>query len=246
MLTNIIMGLGIGLAGSFHCIGMCGPLALSLPLNSNTRSGRMFSIALYNFGRAVTYFLMGILFGAIGSTLFLTGYQQVISISIGAVILFIVLFGNRLNAGIGFINRFHNRIKILLGRLLRQEKNVFSYFVIGLVNGLLPCGLVYLAIASAVATGSVLGGGVLMLAFGLGTIPLMFALMVAGRYVSLAVRQKMRRLVPVFVGIMACLMILRGLGLGIPHISPSFAQNEKKEVLGCCSKSSPGSHDHKH
>lgn len=246
MLTNLIIGLSIGLAGSFHCIGMCGPLALSLPLNNDSRRGRIYSIALYNIGRAVTYSLMGVLFGAIGSTLFLTGYQQVISISIGAVILFLVLFGNHLNANIGFINRFHNHIKILLGKLLRQEKNVLSYFGIGLVNGLLPCGLVYLAIASAVATGSVLGGGLLMLAFGLGTIPLMFALMVAGRYVSLAVRQKMRRLVPVFIGIMATLMILRGLGLGIPYISPSFAQNEKKEVMSCCSKDSSASHNHKH
>ncbi len=246
MFANIIIGLGIGLAGSFHCIGMCGPLALSLPLNNSSRLGRLLSIALYNLGRAITYFLMGLLFGAIGSSLFLTGYQQAISIAIGVIILIILLFGNKLSANIGFINRFHNKIKILLGKLLRQEKNVFSYLLIGMVNGLLPCGLVYLAIASAVATGSALGGGLLMLAFGFGTIPLMFGLMVAGRYVSLAVRQKMRRLVPLFVGVMACLMILRGLGLGIPFISPSFAQNEKKEVMSCCSKDSSENHVHEH
>ena len=246
MFANILIGLGIGLAGSFHCIGMCGPLALSLPLNNDSRVGRILSISLYNFGRAVTYFLMGVLFGTIGSSLFLTGYQQAISIAIGVIILIILLFGNRLSTNLGFINRFHNKVKVLLGKLLRQEKNVLSYFVIGMVNGLLPCGLVYLAIASAVATGSALGGGLLMLAFGLGTIPLMFALMVAGRYVSLAVRQKMRRLVPVFVGIMACLMILRGLGLGIPYVSPGFAQNEKKEVMSCCSKDSSAGHEHDH
>lgn len=246
MFANILIGLGIGLAGSFHCIGMCGPLALSLPLNNESRVGRIFSITLYNLGRAVTYFLLGLLFGAIGNSLFLTGYQQAISIAIGVIILIILLFGNRLSANIGIINRFHNKVKILLGKLLKQEKNVFSYFLIGLMNGLLPCGLVYLAIASAVATGSVLGGGLLMLAFGLGTIPLMFGLMVAGRYISLAVRQKMRRLVPVFVGVMACLMILRGLGLGIPYVSPAFAQNEKKEVKSCCSKNSSEDDSHNH
>lgn len=246
MFANILIGLGIGLAGSFHCIGMCGPLALSLPLNNESRGGRILSISLYNLGRAVTYFLLGLIFGAIGNSLFLTGYQQAVSIAIGAVILMILIFGNKLSANIGFINRFHNKIKFLLARLLTQEKNVFSYFLIGIVNGLLPCGLVYLAIASAVATGSVLGGGLLMLSFGFGTIPLMFALMVAGRYVSLAVRQKMRRLVPVFVGVMACLMILRGLGLGIPYVSPSFAQNEKKEVQSCCSKAGTEGHTHNH
>jgi len=246
MFANILIGLGIGLAGSFHCIGMCGPLALSLPLNSQSRAGRVLSITLYNLGRAGTYFLLGFFFGAVGNSLFLTGYQQAISIAIGVSILIVLLFGNRFSANIGIVNRFQNKIKLLLGRLLQQEKNVFSYFLIGLVNGLLPCGLVYLAIASAVATGSVFGGGLLMLAFGLGTIPLMFGLMVAGRYVSLAVRQKMRRLVPVFVGVMACLMILRGLGLGIPYVSPAFSQNEKNEVQSCCSKTGSENHVHAH
>jgi sulfite exporter TauE/SafE len=239
MLTNIIIGLGIGIAGSFHCVGMCGPLAITLPLNNGTNTGRLFSILLYNLGRVTTYFLLGFIFGTIGSSLFLTGYQQGLSIAIGAIILFVLLFGNRLSAKIGFLNRFHNKIKITLAKLLQQEKNIFSYWIIGIVNGLLPCGLVYFAIASAVAAGTALGGGILMLGFGIGTIPLMFAVMVAGRYVSLAVRQKMRKLVPFFVGLMACLMILRGMGLNVPFVSPVFSQNEKKEVKSCCSKDSP-------
>jgi uncharacterized protein len=233
MLTNILIGFGIGLAGSFHCIGMCGPLALSLPLHTASRTKRFFLITLYNLGRAGTYFLLGVLFGLLGNTFFLVGYQQVLSITIGILILFILLFGNILASRVLLFSRFYSHIKQMLARLLNSEKTTFSYFVIGLVNGLLPCGLVYLAIASAVATGSPLGGGLLMLAFGLGTIPLMFALMVAGRYVSLAVRQNMRKLVPVFVGLMACLMILRGLNLGIPYISPAFSKNDKGNAVQC-------------
>lgn len=245
MATFIIIGLSIGLAGSFHCVGMCGPLALSLPLNNQSRTGRIMSIALYNLGRAITYFLLGLLFGSIGSSLFLTGYQQLLSIIIGAAILIFLLLGNRVSYRVGFLNRFHNGVKRLLSKLLTREKKTSGYLFIGLVNGLLPCGLVYLAIASAVATGSALDGGLLMLAFGLGTIPLMFALMVAGRYLSLAIRTKMSKLVPVFVGLMACLMILRGLGLGIPYISPAFDKNEKKEVMSCCSKGqAAGVHEH--
>lgn len=246
MFTHIIIGLSIGLAGSFHCIGMCGPLALSLPLNHQSRFSRLASIALYNLGRAITYFLLGLLFGGIGNSLFLTGYQQAVSVFIGILILVMLIGGSRLSPRIGFVEKFHQKIKVLLGNLLMKEKNVFSYLLIGLVNGLLPCGLVYLAISSAVAAGSVLGGGLLMLAFGLGTIPLMFALMIAGRHVSIAVRQKMRRLVPVFVGVMACLMILRGMGLGIPYISPAFAQAGAKPVMSCCSKDSIPGHIHKH
>lgn len=244
MLTHVILGLSIGIAGSFHCLGMCGPLAISLPLSETNRFARIFSIFLYNFGRAITYFLLGLVFGFLGNSIFLVGYQQALSIILGALLLIIILFGNKLSVHVPFLSGINQKIKQTLGNLLKGEKSIFTYLLIGMVNGLLPCGLVYLAIASAVATGSVLGGGLLMLAFGIGTIPLMFGLMVAGRYVSLAVRQKMRRLVPIFVGVMACLMILRGLNLGIPYISPVFEENNKKEVKSCCSKDDAILHNH--
>lgn len=233
MLAHILLGLGIGLAGSFHCIGMCGPLALSLPLNYSSRVKRMAAISFYNLGRAITYFSLGLLFGAIGTSIFLVGYQQALSIVLGSLILAVVILGSRLPGRFPILAGLNQRIKTQLSKLLIKEKKLYSYGWIGLLNGLLPCGLVYLAIASAVATGSILGGGLLMLAFGFGTIPLMFGLMIAGRHVSLAVRQKMRRLVPVLVAVMAGLMILRGLNLGIPYVSPAFGKNAKQEVIGC-------------
>lgn len=245
MFAHILLGLGIGLAGSFHCIGMCGPLALSLPLNYSNRFKRIAAISLYNLGRSLTYFSLGLLFGVIGSSVSLIGYQQALSIVLGSLILFAVVFGSKLSLHLPLVARVNQRIKTILSRLLLSEKKLHSYLLIGLVNGLLPCGLVYLAIASAIATGTVLGGGFLMLAFGFGTVPLMFGLMVAGRHISLAVRQNMRRLVPVFVGIMAGLMILRGLNLGIPYISPAFGKNAKQEVVGCCSTDST-QENHRH
>lgn len=238
LVSQFIIGLGIGIAGSFHCVGMCGPLALSLPLNTNSNLLRTILITLYNLGRTFTYFLLGLLFGSIGNTFSLVGYQQLISIVIGVVILLLLIFGKILEPNTKLFSGFYNYVKRILGKLLTSDKNMFSYFLIGMVNGLLPCGLVYLAIASAVATGSVLGGGVLMLGFGLGTVPMLFILMLAGRYISLAIRQKMRQLVPVFVGLMAFLMILRGLNLGIPYISPAFSKTDKKEVIGCCTTDS--------
>jgi sulfite exporter TauE/SafE len=236
MITSFLIGLLIGAGGSFHCLGMCGPLALSLPLNHARPVQASLSILLYNVGRVTTYTLAGVLFGAVGHTMALTGYQQFLSAGIGVLILAVLFFGNRIKTRPGFLNRFHNQVKIRLGKLLQKEKKTGGFFVIGLVNGLLPCGLVYLAIASAVATGSLLEGGVLMAGFGLGTIPLMFVLMVAGKYISAVFRQKIRQWVPYLVGFMACLLILRGLGLGIPYVSPAFAQSGKQEVQSCCSK----------
>lgn len=235
MLTYILIGLGIGLAGSFHCIGMCGPLALALPAVHDKTHIRVLSILAYNLGRAITYGVLGAVFGLLGRSLFLVGYQQIISIVLGVAILLIVIFGNRFTSQIPILSRFHNYVKLVLSKLLRANKK-YNHLLIGMVNGFLPCGLVYLAIASAVATGNALHGSALMFAFGLGTIPLMFALMMAGHYVSVSVRQRIRKLVPYFVGIMACLMILRGLNLGIPYVSPAFEKTEKQEVKSCCSK----------
>lgn len=233
VLAPIIAGLGIGLVGSFHCLGMCGPLALALPLKTQNKFHKFLSIAAYNLGRVFTYFLLGLLFGIIGQSFALVGYQQALSVIVGIFILIILLFGNKMNASIPALQHFHNKIKLLLTQLLQKEKNIAAYFFIGNVNGLLPCGLVYLALASAVATGAALHGGLLMMAFGLGTIPLMFLLMIAGTYFSATVRQNMRKLVPVFVGLMACILILRGLNLGIPYISPKLSQTEKGAVVQC-------------
>ena len=130
--------------------------------------------------------------------------------------------------------KFFERLRSALGRLF-STKNYSSLFSIGLLNGLLPCGLVYMAAAGAVATGNILNSVFFMASFGLGTLPMMWSIAFFGNYVSIGIRQKIRRAYPYLVTFMACLLILRGMGLGIPYLSPEM-KTEKANIIECCAK----------
>ncbi|MCH5720931.1 sulfite exporter TauE/SafE family protein [Niabella hibiscisoli] len=192
MLEAIIMGLTMGLAGSVHCIGMCGPLALALPLNSTTGLKRFLSALAYNTGRTVTYFSMGAILGWTGSRLVAIGYQQLFSIAMGALILLILLLGKYLPS-IKILSAFQVSFKKYVARFLNRKPSIQGLFIFGLLNGLLPCGLVYMAIASALIIGGPLQSGIFMAAFGLGTIPLMLILMITGHLVSFSLRSTMKK-----------------------------------------------------
>ena len=116
-----------------------------------------------------------------------------------------------------------------MGQLFRTHK-FSSLFSIGLLNGLLPCGLIYLAITSSFITGTSLKGGLFMLFFGLGTLPMMLAAVFFGNYMNQQLRTRLRKSVPLFLFVMAALLILRGMGLGIPYISPAFAAHTADAV----------------
>lgn len=233
LLLVLFSGLSIGALGSFHCVGMCGPIALALPIGGKSRFQKAISVVLYNLGRALTYAFMGAGLGILGSGFSLFGFQQWLSIIAGVVIL-VLLAGNHFSlvqkTPFGKLNLW---VKNQLGDFLRKEKTPISFLSIGLLNGFLPCGLVYVAIAASLAVGSVEGSALLMFGFGLGTIPIMSALMIFGKLLSLKVRATITRAVPFFIGAMAVLLILRGLNLGIPYISPSY-NAEEECVENCC------------
>lgn len=233
MLSIITAGLTIGILGSFHCIGMCGPLALSLPVNDKSSFIKFLATFVYNAGRVITYALLGLLFGLIGHSIALFGFQQLLSILIGFLILLFLCFGNRFSTGrinIPFFNRLVTLLRKYLGELYRN-RNFSSVFLIGLLNGLLPCGLVYMAIAGALATGELISSIIFMAAFGLGTLPVMWAIAFYGNMIPAAFRIKIRTIYPYLLGLMACMLILRGMGLGIPYVSPRLitTQTSAKE-----------------
>ncbi len=234
MVQLIIVAFTMGLLGSFHCVGMCGPLALSLPLNSDSFWSKFSGSLFYNAGRIVTYSIFGLIFGAIGTTVALFGYQQWLSVLLGVLIIFFIILPKRIavfnenNAVIKLLEK----LRTLIG-LLFLKKNYSSLFSIGLLNGLLPCGLVYMAAAGAVATGDIVKSILFMAFFGLGTLPMMWSVAFFGNYVSIGIRQRIRKAYPYMMMLMACLLILRGMGLGIPYISPKV-NVEKKEVIRCC------------
>lgn len=229
---SIITGLSIGFLGSFHCIGMCGPIALSLPVRSFAGRDKYLGIVFYNIGRALTYASLGLIFGFLGKQFRLWGLQQVISIVAGVLILIFILSSFSLASRIPLLGRLNLKVQQGLGRLLTTSKRPMSLFPIGLLNGLLPCGLVYVAIAASLATMDTLHGVLLMFSFGLGTIPVMAGLMSFGHWISPAVRQKINRAVPYFVGVMAVMLILRGLNLGIPYLSPHM--DKEATEASCC------------
>lgn len=210
----------LGFVGSAHCAGMCGPLALALPATGKSRLTFVAGRAAYNAGRILTYALLGALFGLLGQSLVLAGMQRWVSLAAGVLILTALLFSPQRFAGAP-LTRGVSWLKAALGRLL-QRRALSAMFGIGLLNGLLPCGLVYVACAGAATTGHGFAGVEYMLAFGLGTLPLMLAVSLAGKKLHLAFRFKLQRLIPASLAIVGTLLLLRGLALGIPYVSPKL------------------------
>jgi sulfite exporter TauE/SafE len=204
-------------------VGMCGPLALSLPVVAAHPAGRMFYTLLYNLGRVVTYAVLGAVLGLIGASFALVGFQQAVSIIAGLLILIYLLWPRSkwLLAGNSRIQLFFGAIRSSLGKLF-SKKNYHSVFFIGLLNGLLPCGLVYMAIAGAVSTASVYKSSMFMAAFGLGTLPVMWSVAFFGSIADFKTRAGIRKAYPYLLFVMACFLIIRGMGLGIPYLSPDF------------------------
>jgi sulfite exporter TauE/SafE len=216
----------LGLAGSFHCIGMCGPIAFVLPLDRSSKSKIIYQTFLYHFGRLISYSIIGFLFGFIGKGLYLAGFQQRLSILMGIIMIAIVLFPvtifekNNLTKS---LYKLIGNLKQKLGIYLNKKSNK-ALFSIGFFNGFLPCGLVYMALIGSISTGNVLQGSLYMALFGLGTIPMMTAAIFLGNFVNLSIRKKIQKVIPVIVVIIGFMFILRGLGLGIPYVSPSDAK----------------------
>jgi len=234
MYLTFLYALSLGFIGSFHCIGMCGPIALTLPVQHLEGTRRQVGMLLYNAGRVTTYTVFGCISGWLGRQFILVGLQQGLSIVLGCgMLLFIVLqYGCRsvhIPARTGIYSR---KVKEMLGRLLR-EKQQRTLYAIGLLNGMLPCALVWFAITGAVATGNPLQGALFMAAFGTGTLPAMIALTWCNDLVSINIRNRLRRSIPYILAVMAILLIMRGMNLGIPYVSPPSPASGEKIMIHC-------------
>lgn len=206
----------IGFFGSFHCIGMCGPIAMALPNQSNTLAGKIAGRSLYNLGRIITYSAMGLIFGVIGHSISLAGLQRPLSVLLGVLIIAAVLlpkvFYQRLRSFTGFerlLTRLNNRL-----RQAMQSHSKITLLSIGLLNGLLPCGFVYAGLAGAITTGTVTGSTLYMALFGMGTFPAMFMMSMAPDLISLETRRRINRLMPYLAIALGILLIIRGLLMG--------------------------------
>lgn len=228
----------LGFFSSLHCVGMCGPIALAIPVKNSTFLSRLRSSLIYNAGRIITYTLLGIFLGMAGHGFALAGWQNILSVVVGTVMLVMLfmpgILKRRQRKTFWFIKM--QKIKMFVNALFLKTSTA-SLFLIGMINGLLPCGLVYLALAASLVTGSVIKSALFMGFFGLGTWPAMVSVGLLGQYIGLKFRNRLRKTVPFFVGLMAVLFILRGLNLGIPYLSPAtITHTNGSTVHACCHK----------
>jgi len=224
----------LGLISSFHCVGMCGPLAMSVPVQHLPTKTKNLSILLYHTGRVITYSLLGLLFGLLGRHIFIAGIQQEVSIILGISILLIVLYQRIFKKSYTpkIIQLFTDKLYSII-RFLWGKHSLSGTYLLGMSNGLLPCGMVYFALAGALSSSSILESVLFMFLFGIGTLPLMLSVHITGTtLLSQSFRNKARKLVPLFLASMGVLLILRGLNLGIPFISPML-ETETGKVISC-------------
>lgn len=224
-----------GILGSFHCVGMCGPIAFMLPVSRNNPLKKFLQIFLYHFGRLFAYSLIGLAFGMVGKSLYLFGMQQQLSIAAGILMIAVIIIPSKLFGKYNFskpLYRMIGKIKSSLGMALKK-KTPDTFFTIGFLNGFLPCGLVYMAVFGAIASGDIFQGSLYMAFFGLGTIPLMTTAIYFSGMLNGVLRKKVQRFIPVFVVLVGILFILRGMGLDIPYLSPAPVTEMATASLSC-------------
>ena len=227
---GILEGFVIGFFGSLHCVGMCGPLALALPLPTNSVSQKVIGALLYNLGRALTYSLLGLIFGFVGAGLKHSGIQEIVSILCGVIMILSVILPGiiKLPKGSNKVsNSIYSSLKKKIGDSLNR-RSVGNLFIIGILNGFLPCGLVYVAISKAILSLTIQESVLSMFFFGLGTLPMMFAVAFFSDIIKSRYLHKLKAFIPVFIVILGLIFILRGLNLGIPYISPDMSK------AACC------------
>ena len=246
----VVSGLVLGFLTSFHCIGMCGPIAIALPLHGANKWQKAIGGVLYNLGRTTTYIVFGFILGLFGQGLGALGFQRWVSIIAGALMIITVLspslFKSNFSAS-GIFGSLLTKVKLALKKLF-STKSFGSLYLIGLLNGLLPCGPLYMAFIISTGTGNAITAAVFMLMFGLGTIPLLFAITILGNFISLSIRNKINNFLPVLIVIIGILFILRGLNLGIPYLSPKEEKikNKIEKTIDSQKTQSSSSMDHNH
>jgi hypothetical protein len=221
-ITLVISALALGFASGFHCIGMCGPIALSLGLTKSQAINYYLQNLTYQFGRIVTYAFMGSILGVLGQGFEMAGFQKYLSIAAGILLILIAIFsfgGKDFATKIPFLTRALFWVKSNLGKIL-QKADYKSRFLTGILNGFLPCGMVYMALTASLAAGGIWQSASFMALFGLGTLPFMFAVVLVGNLVTQAFRVKILQIIPFMMIVLGALFILRGLELGIPYLSP--------------------------
>lgn len=225
----------LGLISSLHCIGMCGPIAMMLPVPQRNPERKALLLIAYHLGRISSYAAIGLLLGTVSRGFYLAGIQQQLSIFSGIAMIVMVAIPTSLFGQYNFskpIFRWISQLKSLLGKQFGKG-TLGSVFMIGILNGLLPCGMVYAALFGALAMPKLHLSVLYMVVFGLGTVPLMSGVVYLQNLLVLPVRNKIQKIIPYAVACIGILFIIRGLGLDIPYLSPSDVNLAVKAMPNC-------------
>lgn len=238
-MSFIWIALLAGMAGSLHCAGMCGPLVLAMPLGRGNASIWADTL-LYHGARITAYALIGALFGLFGAGLGLAGFQQTVSIVAGIFMLLffagLILPRLKTHFKIPMLEKAETHLIKLSSRLLKGNQTPVKTAGLGFLNGLLPCGLVYMAIAGALAQQDTAKGAIFMALFGLGTFPAMAAISILKTRVNLRGNAVFRYASPLMVLLLGVLFVVRGMNLGVPYLSPKISEQNGQTQMECCTK----------
>lgn len=231
--TAFILGIG----SSLHCVAMCGPITMALPSEASKKTF-IVNRVVYNLGRILTYALMGVLLGIFISGISLQEYQSHISIVAGVSLLLMAFFYKRVERFLSGNSITGSGVRQLQKNMRQHMKKtgVVSRFILGMLNGLLPCGMVYFALIGALAQSTIGASAAYMSLFGLGTLPMMLSVAFTTQLISGKVKLFLSENRPVLVGIIALLFVLRGLELGIPYISPEVQMEQDHVESSCCKR----------
>ena len=222
----------LGVAGSLHCIGMCGPLVTALESVSLQKRWTA-SQFMYQLGRWTTYAALGLAVGFIGQGFATLGLQRWVVLIAGVTMLVFLLLpalSHRLK--FPFLGST-TRLRTTMGNAL-QSRKLAHRFAFGLLNGLLPCGLVYTALAGSLAAAEAWKGSLFMLTFGVATTPGLMAVSQLTTWLKMRFKAATSKRIQLVFSIIALLVLLRGANLGIPLLSPQI--DNPKQTLKCCHK----------
>jgi uncharacterized protein len=250
----MLLGFIIGISSAFHCLGMCGPIAMAIPVNRKSTLTALFDTLQYNLGRISSYSLLGLLIGFIGLTVQSIQWMQWLSIAAGIVIILIAWHQFFRIGESKYIARLSVLISRGIGKVIRST-NPLKLIGLGALNGLLPCGMVFIALTNALVQPSIVESVLAMFFFGLGTLPMMVSITFFASRLSGAWRQKVSKFIPYLMTIVGLLVVLRGLNLGIPYISPKIemiyqndqvleAQPKPQVQMKCCTPETSPTHTH--
>lgn len=228
---NWILPVTIGLVGSLHCVTMCGPLVMIMGIGGKNAKGVLNSL-LYHFSRIMVYFVLGLIVGATMQGVNLFGVSQIVSIVFGGVFFAIGLFYMVKPLHVGGMNRW---VQSSFSKVLNGKEGIGKFIFAGALNGLLPCGLVYVALSGATLTDSLMEGGMHMLFFGLGTLPSMLGFSVLSNWVKSKMKTfKTKYIISIAYCVFGVLLIVRGMGIGVPYLSPKMDVHQQE--VHCCHK----------